>query len=233
MKLNNINFGGKDYAVEFNQTPNYSHTSMKKIGMVTHATTSNNFKGSRSWLLSKQSQASALFIVGRNVGEIIQLGLPNQKLWHAGLVSGPSQNFNRFAKKTSTGKYTNPNLYLDGIEYSCGEDVDGSGKVERDEIELTEWQYHCGEVITRWHADVCGYELDKGLYVTHQDITSYKPDMNGILDEINFRLFKKDEVEVKEQTELQKELVKCEDTVIEQKSIIQALIELIVRMFNK
>jgi len=224
-KLQKITFGNKDYSVEFKQTPNYSHTTMSKIGLVTHATTSNNFNGSKSWLLSSQSQASALFIVGRNVGEIIQLGLPNQKLWHAGSVSKPSRAFLRVAKKNGQS-FVNPNLYLDGIEYSCGEDVDGSGKVERDEIELTEWQYHCGEVITRWHADVCGYTIDSGLYVTHQDIASYKPDMNGILDEINFRLFKKDEVEVVECTELQTELTKT-------KGFVQLLIELILSLIKK
>lgn len=167
--------------------------------MVHHATTSNSFSGGLNWLVDGYDPAlgtymnggSALFIVGRNVGEIHQLGLPNQKLWHAGGIRNPNQRFKDIASKDVNGRYDNPNLYLDGIEYVGGVDEDHDGKVTTMEVNLTEWQYECAEQITRWHARHCEYELTEASQLIHQDIAADKPDLSDILDEIFFRLFRK------------------------------------------
>lgn len=201
MKIPTVTFKNKKYPVKFKQTPNYSSTNMKKIGMVDHMTTSNSFSGSVSWLTNRKSGVSVLFVVGRNVGEIIQLGLPNQKLWHAGGIKKPSSRFLQIAKYAPSGGFTNPNLYLDGIEFSGGVDVDKSGKAERDEIELTDWQYACGIQLKRWHAQVCGYELKPETQIIHQDISSHKPDMQNVWDEFQYRLFSKEERETTKESE--------------------------------
>lgn len=226
MKLKEIEYGGKIYPVEFKQTPNWSHTTMNKEGMVWHVTTSNSFSGAKSWLTNSTSQSSALFIVGREVGSIVQLGTPDQKFWHAGRVFEPHSRFINIAKKTSTGKYTNPNLYLDGTEFTGGEDVDKSKKVEIDEVELTEWQYHCGVIIAKWHAEVCNYNLIEKTQLIHQDIASYKPDLTGVLDEISFRLFRKDSMETSQCEDLQTK-------VAQQESTIAVLIRLIMSFINR
>lgn len=202
--LKSIEYAGKSYQVAFKQTPNWSHTSMSKKGLVYHATTSNNYDGSLAWLTNPQSSVSALFLVGREVGQITQLGYINQKFWHAGKIFEPHARFKKIAiKNDMNGNLVNPNLYLDGVEFSGGVDSNKDGKVTKDEIALTEWQYTAGVQIARWHAKVCGYELTEETQIIHQDIASYKPDLAYVLDEIKYRLFKKDEDDKKKQEELQ------------------------------
>lgn len=226
--LKEVTYAGKTYPVTFKQTPNWSHTAMKKKGLVWHVTTSNSFDGALSWLTSSQSNASAHVIIGRNVGEIAIIGLINQKLWHAGRVHEPHARFKAIAEMgdmNGSKNYVNPNLYLDGVEFTGGVDVDKSGKVEHDEIELTEWQYCIATQIAKWHAEVCGYDLTKETQIIHQDIASYKPDLTYVLDEIKFRLFEKDEEEKEEEEELQEEI----DT---KKTVWSLLLEIIRLIFN-
>ena len=197
--LETVKYGAKEYPVQFKQTRKWSHTGMKKKGMVLHATTSNSFSGGLNWLVDGYDPAtksfgnggSAMFIVGRNVGEIAMLGHLNQMLWHAGNISSPSSFFKAIAVLKDTGGFVNPNLYLDGIEFVGGVDEDHSGKVEHDEVNLTEWQYACGEQITKWHAEACGYEHEAKSIITHEDIYASKPELEFVHEELLFRLFEK------------------------------------------
>lgn len=226
-KLNTVEYGGKQYPVDFKQTPNWSHTAMKKKGMVWHVTTSNSYEGGLSWLLNPSAQVSALFVVGREVGQITQLGYVEQKLWHAGRVANPHARFKAIAEKgdMNGAGYVNPNLYLDGVEFTGGVDADKNGKVEADEIALTEWQYHVATQIATWHANVCDYELLEKTQLIHQDIANYKPDLTYVLDEIKYRLFKKNKQEGMKCEELQKQLT-------EQKTIISLLLDIIKLIFK-
>lgn len=203
--LKEVEYGGKLYPVTFKQTPNWSHTAMKKRGLVWHVSTSDSFNGTLSWILNPDSNVSYLCLIGKNVGEIIIFGRIDQKLWHAGRVYEPNARFKAIAEKGDmNGKgYVNPNLYLDGVAFAGGVDADKSGKVEHREIELTEWQYHVATQVAKWHAGVCGYDLKEDTQIIHQDVASYKPDLTYVLDEIKFRLFKKDEEEKKKQQQLQ------------------------------
>lgn len=234
-RLDTVSFGGKEYKVDFRQTRKFSHTGMKKKGLVHHATTSNSYVGGRDWLVHGYDPAkgtygnggSALFVVGRNVGEICQLGEINQKQWHAGRISQPNDRFKRIAeyKNTVGGEFVNPNLYLDGVEFVGGIDRDKSGKVEKDEINLTEWQYACGVQIAKWHAEVNGYELTEETQIIHQDVTHYKPDLTEILEELLFRLFKKKDEDKGEELEVQlaardAEIIKLKERIALLKRII-------------
>jgi len=224
MKLKEVEFNGKKYPVTFKQSPNYSQSNMDKSGMVYHVTTSHSYVGGKSWLTNKNSGVSCLFIIGSQPGEIAQLGLPNQKLWHAGRISNPSEHFKKIAKKSPSGKYTNPNLWLDGIEFVGGVDKDRNGKVERDEVNLTEWQYYVGQQVCEWHAEVCGYNLKPENQIIHQDIASYKPDLEDVRDEMHYRLFSKENREES-----------CKDLEIEiarQNGIIKTLRDVIALLAN-
>lgn len=229
-KLESIQFGKNIYPVEFKQTPNFSNTNMKKRYLVGHGTTSNSFRGGRSWLLNKASKSSALFIVGRNPGEITQLGFPSQKLWHAGRISNPTERFKSIASKNSKGQWVNPNLESDGIEFVGSVDIDGNGKVSESEVEFTEWQYHCWGVIAHWHAGICEYELEPKTQIIHQDIASYKPDLDLALEEHTYRLFEikpEDEVKI---FDTQIELCKAEKNRI---SLLMRLIQALIKMLKR
>lgn len=192
MFLNKVSINGADYPVTQKNTPNTSNTDMEKVGIVLHVTTSNSYNGAISWLTSEKSQSSATFIVGREIGQVCQLGPLDRKFWHAGRVHEPSDLFKSVAKKTPAGGYLNPNLYWDGIEFCGGVDGDGSGKVEKDEVELTDWQYRCGIELIKQHAGYWNYELTAERIITHQDIASYKPDLVNVRDEILYQLFYKE-----------------------------------------
>lgn len=240
--LEAIEYGGKSYPVLFKQTRKWSHTTMKKIGMVYHATTSGSYTGGLEWLVNGYDPAngsfgnggSALFVVGRNVGEIAMLGEVTQKLWHAGRIANPAPRFLKIAKREDTAgrAFVNPNLYLDGVEFVGGIDRDKSGKVTKDEVNLTEWQYACGVAIAKWHAEVCGYELTPETQITHQDIASDKPDLSEILDELLFRLFKKSEPEQVQCAALQAKVEQLQADNMKLSSFVTQLVAL-VQMFIK
>lgn len=230
-KLESIFYANKEYKVEFLATPNWSNTTMSKVGLVYHVTTSNSYAGGKTWLTSPKSGVSCLFLVGQNPGEITQFGFVNQKYWHAGRVSSPNARAKKKLIKNGSG-YVNPNLYLDGVEFVGGVDVDKSGKVEKDEIQLTEWQFECAEQIARWHAKECGYELKEDTQLIHQDIASYKPDLSDVLDEITFRLFHRDIKELVSCVALQQEIESQKEQLKEQESKIQMLLSYITNLFN-
>lgn len=222
-RFESIKYGAKDYPVEFKQTRKWSHTTMDKQGLVIHVTTSNSYSGGLGWLVDGYDPAtktygnggSAHFIVGRNVGEIAMLGELNQMLWHAGRISRPTDVFKEIAKLKNDDSFVNPNLYLDGIEFVGGVDEDHSGKVEHDEVNLTEWQYACGEAIARWHAETCGYPLEEKRIITHEDIYYHKPELGFVREELLFRLFRKDAHDVVVCGALQEQVGK-QQTMIEQ-----------------
>lgn len=231
-KLESIFYAGKDYKVDFTPTPNWSNTTMDKVGIVWHVTTSKSYSGGKSWLTNPNSGVSCLFLVGQNPGEITQFGYVNQKYWHAGRVSSPNARAKKMLKKNGSN-FVNPNLYLDGVEFVGGVDVDKSGKVEKDEAQLTEWQFECAEQIARWHANQCGYELVEKTQLIHQDIASYKPDLTDVLDEITFRLFRRDIKELASCISLQQEVEKQREQIEEQETIIQMLLSYIRQIFSK
>lgn len=182
--MESVTFNGVNYPVKNYKSPNVSNTTHKKQGLVLHMTTSNNFGGTIEWFKNPAAKVSALFVVGREVGEIAMFNDVTKKFWHAGRISKPSQLFKNIAKLTGSGKYLNPNDYLDGIEFSGGVDKDKSGFVEQDEISLTDWQKECARAIIRWHANECEYQPDPSKVITHHDVASYKPDMRAVAQDI-------------------------------------------------
>ena len=230
--LETVKYGAKEYPVLFRQTRKWSHTGMKKKGMVLHATTSNSYLGGLNWLVdgwdgkTYSNGGSAMFIVGRNVGEIAMLGHLNQMFWHAGNISNPTSLFKDIAIHKDNDDYVNPNLYLDGIEFVGGVDEDHSGKVEHDEVNLTEWQYACGEQITKWHAEACGYELEARSIITHEDIYYHKPELEFVREELLFRLFEKKVGDQIVCSALQEQNTKQQSIIIQLIAIVKLLLSL-------
>lgn len=173
--------------MKWKASPNYSNSDMEKIGVVLHSTL-GSYKGALSWLTSPKSQVSAHYLVGREEGESVQMVKNEDMAWHAGVISLPSKRFKSFAKKStysSTG-YTNPNLYMIGIEFAAGYDINKDGKVTPDEFSLTEWQYEEGVRIIQ---EEIGFDLKKEHLITHRDVAVYKPDMENVYDEFMYRLY--------------------------------------------
>lgn len=228
-QLMKVVYGGKEYPVNYDQTACWSHTTMKKKGLVYHVTTSNSYEGTLSWFNNPAAGASAMFVIGQHPGQITQMHVKEQMGWHAGRVYEPNARFEKIAIKGNMNGsgYVNPNLYLDGIEFSGGVDKDKSGKVERDEVYLTEWQYTCAEQIAQWHANTCGYELTEDTQIIHQDIASYKPDLSDVLDEIKFRLFKKKGTDKLVEEKLQEETLEELEKKI---SMLQQIVQLLMRL---
>jgi putative chitinase len=72
--------------VEFKKSPNKSGLIKPEILTVHDTASGLNIDGPVSWLTDPAAKASAHFVVGRD-GKIIQLGLTNERLWHAGKSS--------------------------------------------------------------------------------------------------------------------------------------------------
>jgi hypothetical protein len=238
-RLTKVTYAGKTYPVVFKQTRKWSHTTMTKRGLVWHVTTSNNYLGGFNWLVDGFDPAkgtfgnggSAMFIVGKEPGEIAMMGELNQMQWHAGNINKPSAKFKKIADKNPNAKsgYTNPNLYLDGVEFVGGVDNDHSGKVEAGEINLTEWQYECAVQIAAWHAEANQYPITSDSHLIHQDVDAGKPDLSNVYDELNFRLTKKSVPDHTSCVDLQKQVLTQQQALNQLFAIIKTLFAMLLK----
>lgn len=71
-------------AVPFQASPNHGGTLSSPTAIVCHYTAGRSLQQSADWLCSRKAKASALCIVGRASGDIIQLVSANRVAWHAG-----------------------------------------------------------------------------------------------------------------------------------------------------
>ena len=177
--------------IPFKQSPNYSTSTQKKLGVVLHFTL-GAYKGAVEWLCNsnRPNRTSAHYIIGRNEGEVIQIVKDTDVAWHAGNISNPTERFKKVALKNLDGTYVNPNKYLIGIELACGYDMNNNKIVDPAEYKITEWQYKClAELMKKWN-------FSADYVLSHNDIASYKENANEVRTEILARLVGEEMVNV-------------------------------------
>lgn len=170
--------------ITFKQTPNYSTSTVKKIGYVFHGTL-GSYKSAIDWLTTSaadrskrtgkvESASSCHFIIGRNPGEVTQIGHVKDVTWHAGNISNPAPRFASVMPKKMDGNFENPNKYFVGIEFAWGYDLDGDKKITAFDKTLTDWQYECvNKIIDMYQAEI---PFNPKYVFSHHEIASYKSD---------------------------------------------------------
>ena len=171
-------------------SPNQSNTNYKKTIVIIH-TTLGSFVGAKAWLKNPNSGVSANYIIGRT-GQIVELVDPTKMAWHSGRISNPSNAAKAVMKTTPWGSYVNPNKYSVGIEFAAGYDADHDGQIEPDERQYTDKQIKIGAELIKYLADRDDLEvvLKESIILTHQDFTSYKPNLQESRDRLLKEIFK-------------------------------------------
>lgn len=169
--------------IPFKQSPNFSTTDQKKLGVCLHFTL-GAYTGAVEWLSNgnRPNRTSAHYVIGRNEGEIIQLVKDTDVAWHAGVIFNPTERFKKIALKNLDGTFKNPNQYLIGIELATGYDINANGVVEPSEYDITEWQYKGLQGLLQ------GFGFKDDYIVVHKDIASYKEDVNAVRTEVLRRM---------------------------------------------
>lgn len=162
--------------IEFIPTENfYSRSGYKPEIIVVHIML-GTMDGTISWFKNPKSYSSAHYLVGKN-GHVVRMVKDTDAAWHAGRVHKPSENAKRVLKKNSWGGYINPNKYSLGIE--C------EGKLG------DHWTEPQMKSLAELVNSLCGNHKilkDRLHIVDHQDIASYKPQLEAWVTEIIKRL---------------------------------------------
>jgi len=159
----------------FKQSPNYSKSATPKVGFVLHGTL-GNYDGAVEWLLKgdRPNPSSAHYIIGKSVGQVIQIVKNEDVAWHCGTVRNPLPRAVNLLKKDNAGVYINPNQYLIGIEFEwfVGDT-------------LTEWQYNTAIEIIKAsgikdvtlidHHSVCDYKTDDLWFAVQEVMRRINP----------------------------------------------------------
>lgn len=172
--------------IPFKQSPNFSLGKLTKRGYVLHQSL-GNFKGDVEWLsnANRVSRSSAHYVIGRNEGEVVQLVKDSDTSWHAGNISNPAIYAKTRMLRNADGTYVNPNAYLIGIEFTSRFDYDKDGRIEPEEIDITDWQYRCMIEIMKNNQTLVPIKQDM-ILLSHKEICDYKSDdtifiRNGLL----------------------------------------------------
>lgn len=155
--------------MNFKQSPMYTPSNgTPKKGFILHGTL-GNYEGAVDWLSTNRTEhpSSAHYIIGKNIGEVIQIVGNEDIAWHAGTVQNPTVDAQGKLLKDARGKYINPNQYTIGIEFVWF--VGDS---------LTEWQYATAIEIIKSsginspilldHHSICDYKLDNMLFAVNE-----------------------------------------------------------------
>jgi N-acetyl-anhydromuramyl-L-alanine amidase AmpD len=162
--------------IEFIETKNfYSRSGYKPEIIVLHIM-QGTMNGTISWFKNPKSYSSAHYLVGKD-GRVVQMVKDADGAWHAGRVYNPSENIKRVLKKTRWGGYINPNKYSLGIE--C-EGKDGDHWTEPQMKSLTD--------LVRTLCARFDILRDRLHIIDHQDIASYKPQLDSWVAEVIRRL---------------------------------------------
>lgn len=167
-------------------TPNQYALSGEVVAIVLH-TTIGAYNGAVQWLMTspeerqrrtgKKTYSSAHAVFGR-LGQITVLAPFNRGTWHAGVVSKPSQRAKDVLPKYPWGKLKNPNKSTIGLELASGYDIDKDGVLESWEKLYSPQQIKaCVWFILNEIEPKTGKKFGSHNIITHQDITSYKPNL--------------------------------------------------------
>ena len=84
MRVRNHKLVGNDGRnVAFDQSPNRSDTRINPEYLVMHYTAGGSLQSAVNWFNNPDADASAHLVIGHD-GTVVQMGLLNEKLWHAG-----------------------------------------------------------------------------------------------------------------------------------------------------
>lgn len=162
--------------IEFVETKNfYSRDGHKPEIIVIHIML-GTMNGTISWFKNPDSQVSAHYLVGKD-GRVVQMVKDEEGAWHAGRIYNPTENAKRILKKNIWGSYINPNKYSLGIECE-GQDGD----------HWTEPQMESLAALVRMLCARFDILRDRLHIMDHQDITSYKPQLDSWVAEVIRRL---------------------------------------------
>ena len=167
-------------------TPNQYALDGDIVAIVLHATV-GAFNSTVEWLMTspeerlrrtgKKTYSSAHAVFGR-VGQITALAPLNRGTWHAGGVSKPSQRAKDVLPKYPWGILKNPNKRTIGLEFVAEYDIDRDGILEGWEKLYTPKQIKaCVWYILNEIEPKTGKRFDENNIITHQDIASYKPNL--------------------------------------------------------
>jgi len=162
--------------IEFIETNNfYSRSGYRPEIIVLHIM-QGTMQGTISWFKNPKSQASAHYLVGKD-GRVVQMVKDADGAWHAGRPYNPTENAKRVLKKNLLGSYINPNKYSLGIE------CEG-----RDGDQWTELQMNSLVELVKILCARFDIFRDRLHILDHQDITSYKPQLDSWVAEVIRRL---------------------------------------------
>lgn len=167
-------------------TPNQYALSGEVVAIVLH-TTLGAYNGAVEWLMmspgerqrrtGKKTYSSAHAVFGR-LGQITTLAPFDRGTWHAGAVSKPSRRAKDVLPKHPWGSLKNPNKSTIGLEFASGYDIDKDGVLEnwerlysKQQIKAIAW-FILNEIEPK-----TGKKFGDHNIITHQDITSYKPNL--------------------------------------------------------
>jgi N-acetylmuramoyl-L-alanine amidase len=134
--------------------------------------------GTLHWLTIPESKVSIHFLVTK-AGEVYQCVNVSESAWHAGVVKNPSARAQKVLHKTAFGGWVNPNYTSIGIE---NEALEGDAWTEP---QMTSLVTLIQDLATR--PDI-PFDGNPNNILSHQDVTSYKENMNSWHDEIIRRL---------------------------------------------
>lgn len=160
-------------------SPNFSESTVRKTVVVLHRTI-GSMPGTLEWMRNPASQVSAHFLITKT-GEIHQMVDIKDVAWHAGRVYNESGRARNVMQKNSWGSYVNPNKYCVGIEF---ESITASDKMTDAQLASSVWLLQ--HIKDEEDNDFDGSPEN---IITHRDLTSYKPYMEGwrtaILNELS------------------------------------------------
>lgn len=147
-------------------SPNFSESTLPKTTLVIHKTL-GLMPGTLEWLRSQHSQVSSQYLITKK-GEIHQLVQNGDMAWHSGRIYNPSNRAKKVMLKTSWGSYINPNKYCIGIE----NEALINNEPTKEQLEANIWLFK-----TLKDDPSVNFNGNPDHFITHKDITSYKPDM--------------------------------------------------------
>lgn len=154
-------------------SPNYSYSNYDKNVLVLHKTL-GLMPHTLAWLRNPDSQVSCQYLITKT-GDIHQLVKNRDMAWHAGRIHEPSERAKRVMQKTNWGSYVNPNKYTIGIE---NEALINDEPTE-EQLAANVWLYNYLKGISS-----VAFDGNEDNFITHKDLTSYKPDLESWRDAI-------------------------------------------------
>ncbi|MFT3823496.1 MAG: N-acetylmuramoyl-L-alanine amidase [Chitinophagaceae bacterium] len=141
--VNHLLYDNNNKQVDFRPTPNKGGTYTPQY-LVMHYTASTNEKGSISWFLNKNAQASAHLLIDRD-GSITQFAPFNIVTWHAGVSEWNGLvGLNKFAigiELVNGGKLVKSNnSWICPVDHSTIADSDVIVATHKNESSPTGWQ---------------------------------------------------------------------------------------------